>query len=59
MTIVEGHRREKPSDAFKADVPMTSLTIATVRNIQCICVTLSIETPNVKIRDCALLRNPA
>ena len=47
-TIAEGHKRENPSDAFKADVPITSLIIATARNIHFIRVILSMEPPNVQ-----------
>lgn len=51
MTIVEGRGREKFSDALRADVPITSLTIAIVRKIQCIGVIFCVE--RILNSDCA------
>jgi hypothetical protein len=55
----DGHKREKPSDALSADVAITSLTIATERNIHfCIRMILSFETPNDPDQWLAALREP-
>lgn len=53
-TITDGHNREKPSDAFSADVATTSLAIASARNTHC-CIPVILTWRRAALFSCQIL----